>query len=274
MSTAHNLKRGTSRVLSGFVTERVIFCYADGALLVTETCEYRGVRDQPKARHQLTPGTEVCWTWPEDADEFVEQLRARDCDDSRPISLSVGGRHIGDLDWGKPRNGHEAGPAIAATISKCREAGLDVVVDGMPAAYAPRAAARKRPSADEPVASEPKSCRSGERPEPASGEGPKPASSCEPASEILSEQAVEPAAASSELAASRRTSAGFGMPAPPTRGAAAGPSAGKAAPHQQAGPTPVTRGRLRPQRGLPEMSPFVSLNLSASPLSLGSERRR
>ena len=90
MSAAHNLKRGTSRVLSGFVTERVIFCYADGALLVTETCEYRGVRDQPKARHQLTPGTEVCWTWPEDADEFVEQLRARDCDDSRPISLSVG----------------------------------------------------------------------------------------------------------------------------------------------------------------------------------------
>ena len=232
----HCLRRGTSRVLS-CTTERVVFRFADGALLVTESSEYRGYCDQPKARHTLRPGTEVIWMWPEDADEFAARLRTRECDDSRSVSLTVGGRHIGDLDWGKPRNGHEAGCAIASTIQRCRDAGLDVVVDGMPEMCVLRPASRKRRPPSEATQ------------EPAAGSQHRTN-----VGEAASKEAV--------------------VPAPPTQcaGKETGCAAGKCiAP--AAGPTPVTRGRLRPQRGLPVSSPFVSLNLSASPLSLGREQR-
>ena len=243
----HCLRRGTSRVLS-CTSERVVFRFAEGALLVTESSEYRGYCDKPKVRHALTPGTEVVWMWPEDADEFAARLRTRECGDSRMVSLTVDGHDIGDLEWGKPRNGHEAGYAIASTIQRCRDAGLDVVVDGMPAMCALRAASRKRRASNE--ATQTKSSRTSTE------------------SATCSEQRVSVGseAASKEL----------GMPAPPTQCAVRKPGceAGVAAP--AAGPTPVTRpalSRLRPQRALPESSPFFPMNLSASPLSLGRRQR-
>ena len=243
----HCLRRGTSRVLS-CTSERVVFRFAEGALLVTESSEYRGYRDEPKARHALTPGTEVVWIWPEDADEFAARLRTRECDDSRMVSLAVDGHDIGDLEWGKPRNGHEAGYAIASTIQRCRDAGLDVVVDGMPAMCVLRPASRKRRASNE--ATQTKSSRT----------------------------STEPAACSEQRASvgSEAASKEVGMPAPPTQCAVRKPGceAGVAAP--AAGPTPVTRpalSRLRPQRPLPESSPFVPMNLSASPLSLGRRQR-
>jgi len=241
----HCLRRGTSRVLS-CTTERVVFRFADGALLVTESSEYRGYCDEAKARYTLAPGTEVIWMWPEDADEFAARLRTRECDDSRVVSLAVDGHHIGDLEWGKPRNGHEAGYAIASTIQRCRDAGLDVVVDGMPAMCALRPSSRKRRASNE--AAQMKSMRVRNSTEPAAG----------------SEQRMS--------LGSEATSKGVGVTAPPTQCAARkmGCEAGIAAP--VAGPTPVTRGRLRPQRGLPESSP-APLNLSASPLSLGRMQR-
>ena len=56
----HGLRRGTSRVLS-CTRERVVFRFAEGTLLVTESSEYRGYCDEPKARYGLTAGTEVVW---------------------------------------------------------------------------------------------------------------------------------------------------------------------------------------------------------------------
>ena len=243
----HGLRRGTSRVLS-CTRERVVFRFAEGTLLVTESSEYRGYCDEPKARYALTAGTEVVWMWPEDADEFAAALRTRECDDSRMVSLTVGGHEIGDLEWGKPRNGHEPGHAIASTIQRCRDAGLDVVVDGMPAMCALRPASRKRRAPSEAGQAE------------SSRASTEPAALSEPRASVGSE------AASKEV----------GMPAPPTQCAVRKPGgdAGLAAP--AAGPTPVTRpalSRLRPQRALPESSPFVPMNLSASPLSLGRRQR-
>ena len=249
----HCLHRGTSRVLS-CTSERVVFRFAEGALLVTESSEYHGYCDEPKARHTLTPGTEVVWMWPEDADEFAARLRTRECDDSRMVSLTVDGHDIGELEWGKPRNGHEAGCAIASTIQRCRDAGLDVLVDGMPAMCALRPASRKRRASNE--VTQTKSSRT----------------STEPAA--CSEQRASVGSEGRPAACSRRPKE-VRVPAPLTQCASRKPGgeAGVAAP---AGPTPVTRpalSRLRPQRPLPESSPFVPMNLSASPLSLGRRQR-
>ena len=135
--STHRMRRGDSRVLAGFTTQRLIFKFDRQVLLVTESCEYRGMRDEPRAQHSLAPGTKIRWTWPSDAEQFLLQLCGRGCTDSRSVSIMVDGRSIGELEWGKPGNGHAAGRAIASTIAKCYDAGLRVTVVGMPAAFKP-----------------------------------------------------------------------------------------------------------------------------------------
>lgn len=162
--STHKLARGGSRLLAGFTTEKLVFKFGTQQLLVTETCEYRGMRDEPRARYALAPGTEIRWTWPSDSEPFFAQLCTRGSAGSRTVSISLDGRSIGELEWGKPGNGHEAGRAIASTIVKCRDAGLRVTVVGMPAAYAPcdrpgRQSCRKRELPSEDQTTETKSQR-------------------------------------------------------------------------------------------------------------------
>ena len=156
------VRRAGSRVLAGFTTEKLVFKFAAQQLLVTESCEYRGMRDEPRAQHSLAPGMEIRWTWPGDAERFFAQLCERGCTDSRTVSIVLDGRTIGELEWGKPGNGHVAGRAIASTIIKCRDAGLRVTVVAMPAAYTEqldRLACRKRELVSEDQTTETKSRR-------------------------------------------------------------------------------------------------------------------
>ena len=108
---------------------------------------------------------------------------------------------------GQARNGHEPGHAIASTIQRCRDAGLDVVVDGMPAMCDLRPASRKRRAPSE--ASQTESSRA----------STEPAALSEPRASVGSE------AASKEV----------GMPAPPTQ-CASGSRAARPAPRPQLDP--------------------------------------
>ena len=124
-----------------------MFRFATQELVVTESCEYRGMQDEPRAVHSLAPGTEVSWTWPDDAEQFFADVCARGCSDTRSVILKVGEKTIGQVEWlASARSGH----AVASTIQKCRDAGLRVTVDGMPAVYSqPRPSSRKRQSDDD-----------------------------------------------------------------------------------------------------------------------------